>query len=49
LQDKQNRRLINCDEKLQAVTGKAQVDMLELTKFVSEHLELKGGEAAERA
>jgi len=45
LQDKANKRLINCDDKLRAVTGKDQVSMFELTKFVSEHLEVPGGEA----
>jgi len=45
LQDTRNKRLINCDNKLRAVTGKDQVDMFELTKFVSEHLEVPGGEA----
>jgi len=38
LQDKANKRLINCDDKLRAVTGKDKVSMFELTGFVSEHL-----------
>jgi len=31
--------LLNCDDKLRALTGKDQVTMFELTKFVSEHIE----------
>jgi upstream activation factor subunit UAF30 len=38
LQDKANRRMINADEKLRALFGKAQASMFELTKFVSKHL-----------
>ncbi len=39
LQDKKNRRMINCDDKLGAVCGgKKQVSMFELTKYVSKHL-----------
>jgi len=38
LQDAVNRRMINADEKLKALFGKAQASMFELTKFVSKHL-----------
>ncbi len=39
LQDSINRRLINADDKLQAVFGgKRQVSMFEMTKLVSNHL-----------
>ena len=38
LQDTNNRKLINCDDKFRALTGKDQVTMFELTKFVSEHI-----------
>lgn len=38
LQDKTNRRMINADEKLRALFGKAQASMFELTKYVSKHL-----------
>ena len=38
LQDKANRRMINADEKLRALFGKAQASMFELTKYVSKHL-----------
>lgn len=38
LQDKINKRMINADEKLKALFGKAQASMFELTKFVSKHL-----------
>jgi upstream activation factor subunit UAF30 len=38
LQDKANRRMINADEKLRALFGKAQASMFELTKYVSRHL-----------
>lgn len=37
LQDAKSNKLINCDSKLRALTGKDQVGLLELTKFVSEH------------
>ena len=37
LQDKANRRMINADEKLRALFGKAQASMFELTKYVSKH------------
>jgi upstream activation factor subunit UAF30 len=38
LQDNTNRRMINADEKLRALFGKAQASMFELTKYVSKHL-----------
>jgi len=40
LQDKKNRRMINADDALKAVfNGKKQVNMFEMTKLVSKHLE----------
>ena len=38
LQDAMNRRMINADDKLKALFGKAQASMFELTKYVSKHL-----------
>jgi upstream activation factor subunit UAF30 len=39
LQDKKNRRNINADDKLKAVfKGKKQVNMFEMTKLISNHL-----------
>ena len=39
LQDRQNRRMINADDKLRPVfDGKEQVNMFEMTKLVSKHL-----------
>jgi chromatin remodeling complex protein RSC6 len=39
LQDPANRRMINADQKLEAVfDGKKQVSMFEMTKLVSNHL-----------
>ena len=38
LQDSVNRRMINADEKMKALFGKAQASMFELTKYVSKHL-----------
>jgi chromatin remodeling complex protein RSC6 len=39
LQDAENRRVINADDKLKAVFGgKAQVDMFEMTKLINDHL-----------
>jgi chromatin remodeling complex protein RSC6 len=38
LQDAVNKRMINADEKLRELFGKAKADMFELTKFVSKHL-----------
>lgn len=39
LQDEQDRRMINADDKLQAVLGAEKVNMFELTKRISEHVE----------
>ena len=39
LQDKNNRRMINADDKLRVVFGgKSQVSMFDMTKLVSKHL-----------
>lgn len=38
LQDDMNKRLINADDKLRQVFGKAQVNMFEMTSLVSKHL-----------
>ncbi len=38
LQDPQNRRDINADQKLAKVLGKKKVNMFEMTKLVSKHL-----------
>jgi len=38
LQDAVNRRMINADDKMRALFGKAQASMFELTKYVSKHL-----------
>jgi chromatin remodeling complex protein RSC6 len=38
LQDAVNKRMINADEKLRAVLGKAKVTMFEMTKLISSHL-----------
>jgi len=38
LQDAVNKRMINADEKLRELFGKAKADMFELTRFVSKHL-----------
>ena len=38
LQDKNNRRNINADDKLRSLFGKATVNMFEMTKIVSKHL-----------
>jgi upstream activation factor subunit UAF30 len=38
LQDAVNRRMINADEKLKSVLGKAKVSMFEMTKLVSSQL-----------
>ena len=38
LQDSANRRMINADDKLRVLFGKAQASMFELTKYVSKHL-----------
>jgi upstream activation factor subunit UAF30 len=43
LQDKQNKRMINADDKLRPVfRGKSKVNMFEMTKLVSEHLQSSG-------
>ena len=39
LQDKENRRNINADDKLKVVFGgKEQVSMFEMTKLISKHI-----------
>jgi upstream activation factor subunit UAF30 len=38
LQDASNKRMINGDEKLRAVFGKAQVSMFEMTRIINQHL-----------
>ena len=38
LQDEINKRMINADEKLREVFGKAQVSMFEMTKIINQHL-----------
>ena len=38
LQDSVQRRMINADEKMKAVLGKAKADMFEMTKLVNGHL-----------
>ena len=38
LQDAVNRRMINADDKLKVIFGKAQVSMFEMTKLVSKHI-----------
>lgn len=38
LQDKNNRRNINADDKLKPIFGKNTVSMFEMTKLVSKHL-----------
>lgn len=38
LQDKVNKRLINADEKLRAVFGKAQVSMFEMAGLIGKHV-----------
>jgi chromatin remodeling complex protein RSC6 len=38
LQDDQNRRNINADDRLRALFGKDQATMFELAKFVNQHL-----------
>jgi chromatin remodeling complex protein RSC6 len=38
LQDKVNRRNINCDATLRAIFGKASVNMFEMTKLVAKHV-----------
>jgi upstream activation factor subunit UAF30 len=38
LQDAINKRMINADEKLRKIFGKAQVSMFEMTKIINRHL-----------
>ena len=38
LQDTINKRMINADEKLMKIFGKAQVSMFEMTKIINQHL-----------
>jgi len=38
LQDANNKRMINADEKLRKVFGKPQVSMFEMTKIINQHL-----------
>ncbi len=38
LQDNENKRNINADDKLRPIFGKATVSMFEMTKLVSKHL-----------
>ena len=38
LQDAVNRRMINADDKLKQVLGKAKVTMFEMTKLISSHM-----------
>src|SRR5687767_5903808 len=39
LQDKKNRRMINADEKLKPIFGKAQISMFELAKIVNNQIQ----------
>jgi upstream activation factor subunit UAF30 len=38
LQDKNNRRMINADEKTKALFGKSQISMFDLAKIVNNHI-----------
>ena len=38
LQDSENRRNINADDKLRPIFGKDQVSMFEMTKLVNQHV-----------
>lgn len=38
LQDQVNKRMINADQKLQELFGKAKVSMFEMTKIIGKHL-----------
>jgi upstream activation factor subunit UAF30 len=38
LQDSKNRRMINADENLRPIFGRAQVSMFEMTRLVNKHL-----------
>ena len=39
LQDKNNRRMINADDKLKPIFGKAQISMFELAKIVNNQIQ----------
>jgi len=39
LQDPDNRRMINADDKLRPIFGKDQVSMFEMTRLVNQHVE----------
>ena len=39
LQDKKNRRMINADDKLKPIFGKAQISMFELAKIVNNQIQ----------
>lgn len=39
LQDKKNRRMINADDKLKPLFGKAQISMFELAKIVNNNIQ----------
>lgn len=39
LQDSENKRNINADEKLKPLFGKKQITMFELAKIINEHIE----------
>ena len=39
LQDKTNKRMINADDKLKPLFGKAQISMFELAKIVNDHIQ----------
>ena len=38
LQDPQNRRMINADDKLRPIFGRDQVSMFEMTRLVNQHV-----------
>jgi chromatin remodeling complex protein RSC6 len=38
LQDSKNRRMINADDNLRPIFGRAQVSMFEMTRLVNKHL-----------
>jgi upstream activation factor subunit UAF30 len=38
LQDASNKRMINADEKLRGIFGKAQVSMFDMAKIINQHL-----------
>jgi len=38
LQDSKNKRMINADDKLKALFGKAQISMFELAKIVNDNV-----------